>query len=152
MSGDRELGPVVFAYDGSRYAQRAIEQAGQLLGEGLTAVVTTVWQPLHSIPFAHLAVIPEDLAEAMSSEARETAEEGAARARDAGFDASPLVVAGDPVWHRVIEVADEQDASVIVIGSRGRSGLKVAVLGSVATAIAQHSDRPVLVGRDAGDE
>jgi nucleotide-binding universal stress UspA family protein len=144
---DSAHGPVVIAYDGSPFAQQAIEQAAQLLRAGLPAVVTTVWQPLKSIPFAHLAVIPEDLTEAMGSGARTTAEEGAAHARDAGFDASPLVVPGDPVWHRIVEVADEQHASVIVIGSRGRSGLKLAVMGSVATAIVQHSKRPVLVGR-----
>ena len=148
MSGPAQNpGPVVIAYDGSSYAQEAITQAGQLLREGLMATVTTVWQPLKSIPFARLAVIPEDLAEAMTTEARATAEEGAERARNAGFEATPLVAAGDPVWHEILRVADEKAAGLIVIGSRGRSGLKHALMGSVATAVAQHSRRPVLIGR-----
>jgi nucleotide-binding universal stress UspA family protein len=149
MPDNRPTGPALIAYDGSSYAQAAIEQAAGLLPPGMAALVVTVWQPLQSIPFAQLAVIPEEIADAMMSEARSVAAEGAERARAAGFDASPLAVEGTPVWHRLVEVADEKDAAIIVIGSHGRSGVRYAVMGSVATAVAQHAHRPVLVGRMA---
>ena len=48
---------------------------------------------------------------------------------------------GGPAWNRIVEAADERDADLIVIGSRGRSGLKYAMLGSVAAAVSQHSKR-----------
>jgi nucleotide-binding universal stress UspA family protein len=41
--------------------------------------------------------------------------------------------------------ADQHDASLIVLGSHGRSGLAGAVLGSVASAVAAHSRRSVLI-------
>ncbi len=45
-----------------------------------------------------------------------------------------------------MEVAEEHgNADPIVIGSRGLSGLKHAVLGSVAAAVAQHSGRTVFI-------
>ena len=134
MSADRTTeGPVLFAYDGSEYAKAAIEQAGQQLRTGRTALVLSVWQPLQSIPFARLAVVPDELAEAMAKGARETAAEGVELARAAGFDAEPLVEVGAPVWARIVHVADERDAAIVVLGSHGRSGLSYAAMGSVAT-------------------
>ena len=76
------------------HAKAAIEQAGQQLRTGRTAVVLTVWQPLQSIPFAQLAVVPDEVAETMGEGARKTAAEGVELARAAGFDAEPLVEVG----------------------------------------------------------
>ena len=42
-------------------------------------------------------------------------------------------------------VAEELDADVVAIGSRGRTGLTKVLLGSVASAVAQHSGRSVLI-------
>ena len=44
MSAD-DLGPVLFAYDGSDLARLAIEEAGRQLEPGRDAVVLTVWRP-----------------------------------------------------------------------------------------------------------
>ncbi len=50
-----------------------------------------------------------------------------------------------PVWERIVWVGEERDADLIVIGSRGLSGLKHAALDSVAAAVSQHSRRSVLI-------
>ncbi len=47
----------------------------------------------------------------------------------------------------IIEDAKEHDASVIVMGSRGRSDLTGLVLGSTAHKVIHLTDRPVLVIR-----
>ena len=141
--------PVLIAYDGSVHAQHAIAQSGELLRERLPALVVTVHQPLEKLPFAQLTVIPDELAEAMSKEARVTADEGAEQARRSGFEAEALAVTGAPVWRELVRVADERDAALIVIGSHGRTGLRYVALGSVATAVCQHANQPVLVGRHA---
>ncbi len=52
-------------------------------------------------------------------------------------------------WQRIVQVADENDAAVVVIGSHGRSGVSYVTMGSVATAVAHHSKRPVLITRKA---
>jgi nucleotide-binding universal stress UspA family protein len=141
--------PVLFAYDGSDHAKAAIEQAGRQLRTGRAALVLTVWQPLESIPFAQSAVIPDEVAETMGEAARETAAEGVELANAAGFDAQPLVEVGSPVWERIVHAADENDAAVVVLGSHGRSGVSYAAMGSVATAVAHHTKRPVLITRKA---
>lgn len=85
----------------------------------------------------------------MAEAARETAAEGVELAKAAGCHAAPLVEAGEPVWARIVEAADENDAAVVVIGSHGRSGASYAAMGSVATAVAHHTKRPAMITRMA---
>ena len=50
-----------------------------------------------------------------------------------------------PTWKGIVKFADEYDASLIVLGSHGRTGLADALLGSVAGAVAGHTKRSVLI-------
>jgi nucleotide-binding universal stress UspA family protein len=146
---------VLIAYDGSPHARAAIARAGQTLRPG-PAVVATGWSSFaDSAPRLVLrdAVRPvvEDLDVAGREEAEELAAEGAELARAAGFDAQPRAVrSGGPFYAALVALADEIDAGAIVAGSRGRSSVAAAVLGSVSTGILHHTQRPVLVVR--GDE
>ncbi|MGZ8647800.1 MAG: universal stress protein [Solirubrobacteraceae bacterium] len=143
---------VLIAYDGSQHARDAIGRAGETLRPG-PAVVATAWTSLaDAAPHALLrdAVRPvvEDLDVAGREEAEALAAEGAELARAAGFDAEPRAVrASGPFFAALIEAADELDAQVIVAGSRGRSSVAAAVLGSVSTGLLHHTHRPVLVIR-----
>jgi nucleotide-binding universal stress UspA family protein len=67
-------------------------------------------------------------------------------ARDAGFDAEPLlIVAGKRTAELIADAAEELDAPAIVIGQRGHSGLKSAVLGSVSREVVNAYHRPVVI-------
>jgi nucleotide-binding universal stress UspA family protein len=146
-----ESSPVLIAYDGSDFAKAAIAEAANQLAAGRRAIVVTVSEPLGGIPFFGAAGAPvepetmEGLVDAAEQSAQKIAEEGAGLARDVGFDAEPLVVIGGPVWNLIVEAADQRGADLIVIGSRGRSGIAHILLGSVAAAVAQHSKRSVLI-------
>jgi nucleotide-binding universal stress UspA family protein len=149
MTANSQDGPILFAYDGSRYAKAAVRQAGQQLRNGRPAIVLTVWQPLGAMPFAATTGIPPVcLEESFEQEARRVAGEGARLARSSGFDAVPVTERGAPVWQRIVEAADERDASIVVMGSHGRTGIPLVLLGSVAAATARHSERPVLIAHD----
>ena len=50
-----------------------------------------------------------------------------------------------PIWQTILETADSMDAAVIVVGSRGLSGLRSSLLGSVSHALVNRARRPVLV-------
>jgi nucleotide-binding universal stress UspA family protein len=50
-----------------------------------------------------------------------------------------------PTWKGIVDAAEEHNASLIVLGSHGRSGLTGIVVGSVASAVAAHSRRSVLI-------
>jgi nucleotide-binding universal stress UspA family protein len=136
--------PILIAYDGSDYAKAAIEQAAEQLDNGRRAIVLTVWQQFRAA-FVGVGAAPDGLEDGIERDARRVAEEGARLAREAGFDAAPAVERGDPVWQRIVEVADERDAGIVVLGSAGRTGIPRVLIGSVAGAVASHSKRPVLI-------
>jgi nucleotide-binding universal stress UspA family protein len=137
---------VLFAYDGSELAKLAIDEAGRQLASGRDALALTVWQPF-DVGFVPTTALPIDAAQIrdVRSAAQQTAAEGAALADAAGFSARPLEVESAPTWKAIAEIADEHDASLIVLGSHGRTGLAGVVLGSVAEAVAAHSRRSVLI-------
>ena len=141
-----DLGPVLFSYDGSELARLAIEEAGRQLEPGRDTVVLTVWRPyvVGFIPPPGVkfdAAAPEEVEQA----AEETAAEGASLAQAAGFRAHSLAVNEAPTWKGIAHVADDRDASLIVLGSHGKSGLTGVFIGSVAAAVAAHSGRNVLI-------
>jgi nucleotide-binding universal stress UspA family protein len=146
---DEQPGPpgaVLFCYDGSDRAKAAIAEAGRQLAPSRSAIVLTVWEPFASFGFGRVPVEPGAGAdEELEREAELVAAEGAEAAREAGFDAQPLVERGAPVWQRLVEIAGERDVGLVVLGSHGRSGLKYVFLGSVATAVSQHAGRPVMI-------
>src|SRR5215218_3799541 len=139
-------GPLLFAYDGSTHARAAIERAGTVLEKG-PAVVATAWTSFEDAAPAALLALPGDMVresvgtldEANSETAQECAAEGAELASAAGFDAQPRAVrAGGPFFAALLELADELDARAIVAGSRGRSPIAAAVLGSVSIGLLNH--------------
>jgi nucleotide-binding universal stress UspA family protein len=142
---DHDDSPVLFAYDGSEYAKTAIRQAARELRPGRRAIVLTVWQPFAPTLLAGGINLPNDLASHVEDEARDVAEEGTSLARQAGFEATPLVESGEPVWQTIVAAAEDTGASTVVLGSHGRCGIRALLMGSVATAAAQHTDRNVLI-------
>jgi len=139
-------GLVVFGYDGSDLAKLAIDEAARLLGPGHDALVLTVWQAFNVgfVPVAGLQLNAAQVTEVKRA-AEETAADGAARANAVGFRARGLAVETAPTWKGVVEVAEDQDAGLIVLGSHGRTGLSSVLIGSVAEAVAAHSQRSVLI-------
>jgi nucleotide-binding universal stress UspA family protein len=141
--------PMLLCDDGSEGAARAVRDAGEVLG-ARKGLALFVWQSVTHNPFASLAgglaVLPDDVDERSARAAAEAADQAAERARQAGFDAEPLVVeAIGPVWQTILDTAREHDAAVIVVGARGLSGLQHVLLGSVSEKVVRHADRPVLV-------
>ena len=56
------------------------------------------------------------------------------------------VLYGDP-GHALCHVAAERSARAIVMGSRGRGGLKRALLGSVSDYVVRNAPCPVVITR-----
>jgi nucleotide-binding universal stress UspA family protein len=63
----------------------------------------------------------------------------------AGITTSVSVLEGRSVAEAILAAAERLGVDVVALGSRGRSGLKRAVLGSVAEEVTRRSPRPVLV-------
>jgi len=143
--------PARLCYDGSPGARRAIDVGGGLLGGG-PAVVLTVWQPVGlsllapvSGTIGRASGISGEFDEIAANAASDCAAQGVELARASGFDAVPMALDGHP-REVILETAQQQGARVIVLGSRGLSGVESALLGSVATGVLHHSHGiPLLV-------
>jgi nucleotide-binding universal stress UspA family protein len=148
MSGDQATGPgpVVIAYDGSELSRLAIREACELLGSGREALVVCVWQPFDVgfVPVDNAALDAKQVQEVKAA-AQRTADAGASLAQAAGFTARGLAVEASPTWKGIVETGEEYEAAAIVLGSHGRSGLTGRLVGSVAGAVAGHSQRTVLI-------
>ncbi len=147
-----ETEPILICYDRSASSRHAIEYAGALF-PGKRALVLNVWT--YPIEFAALGLAAAALysEESLRDLAIEVAEEGCEIARTAGLEPSPIVASGssEGTSRTILRIAEDRNASLVVIGARGLGGLKAAFLGSVSHGVVQHAHRPVLVvptGRD----
>ncbi|ADD07354.1 UspA domain protein (plasmid) [Natrialba magadii ATCC 43099] len=126
-----EYNDILIATDGSDVATDAAT-AGIALAETLSASV-------HA-----LSVVEEGRGSDDRRKRREAyAKEVATRASEAGLESAAVVRAGRPA-STVLEHADEVDADLIVVGTHGRTGLRQALLGSVALEVIRDARRPVL--------
>jgi nucleotide-binding universal stress UspA family protein len=154
--------PVLVAFDGSAAARQAVIEAARLLRPRRTLILT-VWEPA----LAHAAVagspdmtmapmVDPEVVLGLDSELRRNAErvalEGAELARSQGLDAEPLAVSdAGGVTRTILEVAAEQQAAAIVIGSRGLSGLRARLEGSTSSGVLKRAPCPVIVVHEPGD-
>jgi nucleotide-binding universal stress UspA family protein len=145
-------GPVLFCYDGSEGSRAAMAAAAELVAHPAPAVVLTIWQPAAVLlaragGFGGGYLSDEGKLDGEQAQlAGDAAEEGVARARDHGYDASPRVEeATEGAGHRIIEIANELDARLIVCGRRGLGAVASALLGSVSHVVLAHAGRPVLI-------
>jgi nucleotide-binding universal stress UspA family protein len=150
-------GPVVVAFDGSDLGRHAIEQAGRLLRPDRELVVVCVWQPFDVgfVPTDGSSLNAEH-APAVRAAAKQTAEHGAALARDLGFQAEAVEREAAPIWKGIVELADERDAAAIVLCAHCHGRLGGILAGSVTASITAHSDRTVVIAhpskRESGEQ
>ena len=142
---------ILIAYDGSADAQAAIERTGRLLS-GQPVTVLTVWERFVEVLTRAGAGMPlgaldyEALDRSSEEQARQRADEGARLAEQAGLKAQAHVRARvTSLADCILAEADDLDADAIVMGTRGLTGVKSFLLGSVSNAVVQHSNRPVIV-------
>ena len=147
--------PILIAYDGSPSARQAIWRAASL-APGRHAIVVVARTAMES---AAARIEGHDaLTHAPDDAVERTAAQGIRLARAAGLDAEALVVSGNgSVGHSIIDAAERVGAALIVLGSRGRNGLRSLALGSVSRHVVHDGRIPTLVvparpGREATSE
>ncbi|MDV9172379.1 universal stress protein [Streptomyces sp. W16] len=140
--------PMVVGVDGSEPSLRAVDWAADeaaLRGVPLRVVYASLWERYEGTSIA------EDLAEPDEQVMAEDIVDAAARRarrRRPELDVSVEVLAEEPEYALVRE---SRGASVLVTGTRGRSGLAEALLGSVSLIVAGHAQCPMVVVRGNHD-
>lgn len=147
---------ILVAIDGSQCSQAAM----QALKTQFRAENTDI-HVLHAIDWPHLfpdsfsfAAGPEFAGEFQlfvdreRGKAHQLADAAAASFRDAGFQASCVVMECDPK-KAILDYAARWNPDLIVVGSHGRRGIDRVVLGSVSEAVARHAHCSVQIMRSA---
>jgi nucleotide-binding universal stress UspA family protein/nitrite reductase/ring-hydroxylating ferredoxin subunit len=65
---------------------------------------------------------------------------------DAGIGAKTIIRDGEPA-QAIIEAADEEGYDLVVVGNRGMTGARAALLGSIPLGVAQNAAADVLIAR-----
>ncbi|MGB0111883.1 MAG: universal stress protein [Ilumatobacteraceae bacterium] len=136
--------------DGSELALHAIRQGVELLAPADRVIVLSVASPIDpslvtGTGFAGGVMTfdeKNDVVEAQRAAAQQAIDETIAELGLVG--AEPLLVVGD-AGHEICQAAASLPASVVVLGTHGRSGIKRAIMGSTSDHVVRHCACPVLV-------
>jgi nucleotide-binding universal stress UspA family protein len=141
---------IVVGTDGSDTATQAVRQAVDLAAAvGASLELVSAYEP---VPAQRLREeqrdAPEDLQWAIHP--REDVDltlQGAAEvAKQAGVAVNVYARQGDPA-DAILDVAEERDADLIVVGNKGMTGAKRFLLGSVPNKVSHHAPCSVLIVR-----
>ncbi|MFT3715908.1 MAG: universal stress protein [Gordonia sp. (in: high G+C Gram-positive bacteria)] len=140
---------ILVGVDGSPAALNAVRwAAGAAQLEGADLKIVAAYTTTTS-DYAPGLVIPQDVIDAIRGEVSKNVQDAAAAAREVAPDIKieGSIAEGDAA--RVM-IDFSEDASAVVLGSRGLGGVKGLFLGSVSTSTAAHAkSRVVIVPPDA---
>ena len=141
---------LVVGTDGSDTAGQAVRQAVDLAqGIGARIELVSAYEPVSSQRLSEeRREAPEDLQWTINprEDVDATLEAAAEVARAAGVEVSIYSRQGDPA-DAILDVAEEQDADLIVVGNKGMTGAKRFLLGSVPNKVSHHAPCSVLIIR-----
>jgi nucleotide-binding universal stress UspA family protein len=145
-----ELETIVVGFDGSANARRALQAAIDLSQDKTTVHVVTAFDPPSAEQLQQiLHVLPEeyrtgyDLLEGPRGELRDAEH----TLENHGIKHEGHFVSDKPAA-AILDVAEEVDADLIVVGSRGLGRATRFLRGSVSSRIAAHAPRSFLVIHD----
>jgi len=142
---------ILAAVDGSEPSKHALHIAAQLAKQQKAQLhiltVTPILPAIAQEGFApdYIPRYQEDLEKAMKQTLEQAAEE--TRRNHLGLKVTTHLKDGRPA-KRITDTAAEIDADLIVLGSRGTSGVLTWLLGSVAREVTDSCTVPVLVAKD----
>ncbi|GBH27486.1 universal stress protein [Burkholderia vietnamiensis] len=140
---------ILVALDGSDTSSRALDAALDLAAQ-TGARLTPVYVVDFLVPaYDTYGYDPSILVDAFREEGLRVTDDAARRMKARNVAGTPQIsnVApeGDDIPPRIVTVAGETGADLIVLGPPGRRGFRRLVLGSVAERVLRHAKTPVLM-------
>lgn len=141
---------IVVGTDGSETATKAVERAVELCRlSGARLLIVSAFSAVSERQLqAEAEDAPADVQWMIHAreEIGETLAAAAEIATDGGIEAETFARRGDPA-DAILDVAEEQQADLIVVGNRGMTGAKRFLLGSVPNRVSHHAPCSVLIIR-----
>jgi nucleotide-binding universal stress UspA family protein len=140
---------IVVGTDGSDTASEAVRQAIALAcAVGARIELVSAYEPVTDARLRETIEVPQDLHWMLNprEDVEATLEQAAAEIRAAGVEVEVYARQGDPA-DAILDVAEERDSDLIVVGNKGMTGAKRFLLGSVPNKISHHAPCSVLIIR-----
>ena len=141
---------IVVGTDGSETATQAVRQAVDLAKEiGAKIELVSAYEPVSDQRLREERTdVPDDLQWMVNprEDVDATLKEAAEQAKEAGVDAETYARQGDPA-DAILDVAEEQNADLIIVGNKGMTGAKRFLLGSVPNKVSHHAPCSVMIIR-----
>lgn len=136
---------ILVAVDGSEYADKALQQALDiaLKYHSKLTLVHVVAKKVYAYGLPEGPVVltsPEDLEKEGEKILRKSLE----TAKRLGVSADTKLIRGNPA-EEILRLVDSEKFDLIVMGSRGLSGVSAFLLGSVSDKVSHHAKCPVLI-------
>ena len=139
------MSAIVVGTDGSRDAEAAVEKVIELMrGSGITVHLVCAYPGRSTLERLGLSARQEPVD--LRGVAADVLGRSEYKLREAGFAVEKQAREGDPA-QTILDVADEQNADLIVVGARGTTGLHRFMLGSVAAKLSHHAPTSLLMVR-----
>jgi len=138
---------VLLGTDGSEYSEAALHAvAAQFQPQATEVRVVHVVQPLIMGVTPQMSTDYAPEVEGLVKQGKELVTRASKKLQDAGFKADTLVEVGD-IRVKLIDLAAEWNADVIVLGSHGHGAIRRFLLGSVAEFVARNASCSVEIVR-----
>ncbi|HEX6425074.1 MAG TPA: universal stress protein [Acidimicrobiales bacterium] len=145
---DGRLDTVMVGVDRSAPALVALGVATDLAEvSGASLAVVEVLESVPTFPLGPSTTEASAGEEGAAARAQSFLDRQAAAIRERGVDVRTFVRTGEPA-DALLDLADELDSTLVVVGTRGRGGPDELLLGSVARTVADRARRPTLVVPD----
>ena len=135
---------ILLATDGSKEAQLAASTAIDIANSTNSELHLLVVGPVLPAHFEPTDVEPAQ----MQRETQELFDEQVEKAETAGGKIAQTHLRFGGTAEEIVNVAEEIGAGLIVMGSRGRGGIRRALMGSASDSVVRHAHCPVLVVRE----
>lgn len=142
---------ILVPLDYSEHSARALETAVEM-ARGLGAVIHLVHAFEVPVPIVtpYEVAIPENYVEPVREEATRRLEEARDKVAAQGIEVTAHLTES-PAATAIVRIAEEVGADLIVMGTRGNTGLKHLLLGSVAERTLRLAPCSVLTVKGDGD-
>ncbi len=142
---------ILAAFDGSEDSIKAVKRGSSLAKEfNATLTVLHVYS-LPALTYGGPGPMPQidfvALDESARSKAKEVLDRGVAVAKDEGVVAKAKVLKASSVVQAIVELATDEKFDLIVMGTRGMTGFRKLLVGSVSSGVVSHAQCCVLVVR-----
>lgn len=138
------------AYDGSKDSNKAVE-AACALSNGKASVTLLHVYAMPIMAYTGAAGLPQPTVEILDEGAKRTAEavakKGLNRAARKGVKAKGEIIESTSIVETIVTYASSEKFDLIVIGTRGNTGFKRLLVGSVSSGVLNHAHCPVLLVR-----